>query len=254
MNSVPVGGVQLAHTRFGKGSPLVLIHGFPLDSSIWNDVVPLLEGDFDLILPDLRGFGGSPTVGSPYSLSEMADDIAGLLDRLNVGKCALAGHSMGGYIALAFTRKYPHRVSGLGLVSSQTSADAPQRRQGRFQEVAEVEKNGIGSIVDGMAPKLSTDLRVQARVREVMTRQRGAGVVGALKAMAERRDAADVLSSIQLPVVILHGVEDRLIPIERAREMKRDHPFVRLVELLDAGHMPMMEAPEKTAEVLKFLK
>jgi pimeloyl-ACP methyl ester carboxylesterase len=183
----------------------------------------------------------------------MADDIAGLLERLSVDKCALAGHSMGGYIALAFAKKYPNRVDGLGLVSSQTKADTLERKQGRYKEAAEVEKNGIGSIVDGMVPKLSADIRVQARVREVMTRQQGAGVVGALKAMAERRDAADVLSSIQLPPLILHGVEDRLIPIERAREIKRDLPFVRLVELPDAGHMPMMEAPEKTAEALKLL-
>lgn len=254
MNSVSVGGVKIAYTRFGKGKSLVLIHGFPLDSSIWNDVVPLLEEDFDLILPDLRGFGGSTSVNSPYSMTDMADDIAGLLDQLNVGKCALAGHSMGGYIALAFTKKYPNHVSGLGLVSSQTKADTPERRQGRYKEAEEVDIKGIGLIVDGMSPKLSADIGVQKQVWEIMNRQGRAGVIGALKAMAERQETTEVISAIKHPLVIVHGDNDRLIPIERARELKADFTHIRLVELGGVGHMPMMEAPEKTAEALRLLK
>jgi len=254
MNNISVGGVKIAYTRFGQGKPLVLIHGFPLDSSIWNDVVPLLEGDFDLILPDLRGFGGSTPVNSPYSLTDMADDIAGLLDQLNIGKCVLAGHSMGGYIALVFAKKYPNHVSGLGLVSSQTKADTLERRQGRYKEAEEVDKKGIGLIVDGMTPKLSADIGVQARVRDVMSRQRDAGVIGALKAIAERQETTEVLSAVKHPLVIVHGDNDRLIPVERARELKAGFPYIRLVELEGVGHMPMMEAPEKTAEALRLLK
>ena len=254
MNTVSVGSVKIAYTRTGKGKPLVLIHGFPLDGSTWNDVLPLLEGDFDLILPDLRGFGGSTPVNLPFSLADMADDIAGLLDQLNVGKCAMAGHSMGGYIALAFTKKYPNRLSGLGLVSSQTRADTQERRQGRYKEAEEVEKNGLGLIVDGMTSKLSADIGVQTRVRDVMSRQGSAGVIGALKAMADRQEATEVLSAIKYPLVIVHGDNDMLIPIERARELKADFPHIRLVELDGVGHMPMMEAPEKTAEALRLLK
>ena len=100
MNTVSVNGINLAYARRGNGTPLALIHGFPLDSTSWNEIAPLLEDKFDLVLPDLRGFGQSTTVETPYSISGMADDIAGLLDHLGIEKAALAGHSMGGYVAL----------------------------------------------------------------------------------------------------------------------------------------------------------
>src|SRR5689334_4624743 len=94
--------VEIAYERRGKGIPLVLIHGYPLDHSIWERVATLLESDFDLILPDLRGFGESSTVDTTYGMNEIADDISALLAKLEIGNAAIAGHSMGGYVALAF--------------------------------------------------------------------------------------------------------------------------------------------------------
>ena len=128
MEKVNVNGIQLAYARKGTGKPLVLIHGYPLDHTIWNEVAPLLESDFDIILPDLRGFGGSDVVESQYKISDMAADIAGLMDALGIEKAAIAGHSMGGYISLAFARAYPSRVAGLGLIASQALADARQTK------------------------------------------------------------------------------------------------------------------------------
>src|SRR5215208_3562542 len=119
MEKVSVNRIQLAYDRRGTGNPLVLLHGFPLDHHLWDEVVPLLEDMFDIILPDLRGFGESTTADSPYGMDDYASDIAGLLDELSIHKVAVAGHSMGGYVALAFARLYPERISGLGLVSSQ---------------------------------------------------------------------------------------------------------------------------------------
>ena len=104
MNIVAINGINLAYTRGGKGAPLMLLHGFPLDSSSWDELTPLLENDLDIITPDLRGFGQSTTIESPYTVSDMADDLAGLLDHLGIEKIAIAGHSMGGYIALAFAK------------------------------------------------------------------------------------------------------------------------------------------------------
>src|SRR5512147_1871208 len=119
MNTVQVNNIALAYEKLGSGAPLMLIHGYPLDHAIWNDVANQLKNDFTLILPDVRGFGQSTTVESQYTVTDMADDLAGLLDHLGIEKLALAGHSMGGYIALAFAKKYPQRVTGLGLVASQ---------------------------------------------------------------------------------------------------------------------------------------
>ena len=253
MNTISVNGINLAYSRRGKGTPLVLVHGFPLDSTSWSEIVPLLEDKFDIILPDLRGFGQSTTVETPYTISEMADDIAGLLDHLGIEKAAIAGHSMGGYVALAFAKKYPHRVSGLGLISSQALADAPEGKERRYKTAADVAEKGVGVVVEAMTPKLSSDSRVQAFVRSVIEKQSKEGVIGALKAMAEREDLTSILSSFNFPFVLIHGDADALIPVDRAIEIKLEVPSAVLIDLKNAGHMPMREFPNKTAEGLQLL-
>lgn len=253
MDTIEVNGIRLAFDRRGKGTPMVLLHGFPLDHHLWDEVVPLLEDRFDLILPDLRGFGSSSTVDSFYTMEDFALDVAALLDHLDIQKAAVVGHSMGGYAALAFARLYPERVSGLGLVSTQVLADAPERKEGRYNSAAEVADKGIASVVETMTPKFTPDARLQEYARESMERQLPGAYIGALKAMAERVDSTPLLASIQYPVVIVHGDADALVPIDRAREVKAALPHAHLVEVGGAGHMPMMEDAEKTAEALKQL-
>jgi 3-oxoadipate enol-lactonase len=253
METANVNSIQLAYERRGTGTPLVLLHGFPLDHHLWDDVVPLLEDTFDIIVPDLRGFGNSTMINAPHSMDDYASDIASLLNHLNIQKAAIVGHSMGGYVALAFARLYPERVSGLGLISSQVLADAPERKEGRYKSAADVDSKGIGSVVEAMAPKFTNDERLQAYARASMERQQPAAYIGALKAMAERVDSSSLLSSFQFPVVIVHGDADALIPIDRAREVKAALPQAHLMEIPGVGHMPMMEAKEKTAEALRHL-
>jgi len=176
-----------------------------------------------------------------------------LLDHLGIKKSAVVGHSMGGYVALAFARLYPKRVSGLGLVSSQVLADPPDRKEGRYKSAAEVAEKGISGVVEAMTPKLTSDVRLQNFARTTMEKQQPAAYIGALKAMAERMDATPLLSSMEYPIVVIHGDADVLIPIDRAREVKAAKQNTFLVEISGAGHMPMMEAKENTAEALKHL-
>jgi len=253
MEKVKVNNIELAYIRRGEGTPLVLLHGFPLDHHLWDDVSPLLEDTFDLILPDLRGFGESTTVEAPYTMDNYASDIAGLLDQLAIQKAAVAGHSMGGYVALAFARLYPERVSGLALVSSQVLADPPDRKEGRYKSAADVAEKGIGGVVDAMTSKFTADPRLQAVTRAMMEKQQPAAYIGALKAMAERIDSTSLLSTFRFPVVIVHGEADALIPIDRAREIKAAVPQSHYVELKGTGHVPMLEAAKETAEALKHL-
>lgn len=253
MKTINVNGIRLAYEHIGTGTPLVLLHGFPLDHHLWDEVTPLLVDTFELIIPDLRGFGKSSTVDSFYTMEDYASDIAALLDHLGIQKAAIAGHSMGGYVALAFARLYPERVSGLGLISSQVLADPPERKEGRYKSAAEVADKGIASVVETMTPKFTSDTRLQKFARQTMERQQPAAYIGALKAMAERVDSSPILSSIKYPVVLVHGDADALIPIDRAREVKAVIPNSHLIEISGAGHMPMMEDREKTAEALKYL-
>ncbi len=200
MEKVKVNGINIAYERRGRGEPLVLIHGYPLDRTTWNEVASLLEPDFDLIIPDLRGMGQSDAMDEIYTVSDLASDIAGLLDHLKIQKTFIAGHSMGGYVALAFARAYPNRVRGLGMISSQVLADSPERKQGRYQTAKDVEEKGIGVVVDSMTTKLSADVRVQSFVREVIQRQKPAGLIGSLKAMAERDDSGDLFNPSNFPL------------------------------------------------------
>ena len=253
METLTVNNIRLAYERRGTGTPLVLLHGYPLDHHLWDEVAPLLVDTFELILPDLRGFGESSTVDSFYTMEDIASDIAALLDHLEIQKAAIAGHSMGGYVALAFARLFPERVSGLGLVSSQVLADAPDRKEGRYKSAAEVADKGIASVVETMTPKFTSNPQLQQFARESMERQQPAAYIGSLKAMAERVDSTPLLSTLQIPVVLVHGDADQLIPIDRAREVKAAIANAHLVEISGAGHMPMMESAEKTAEALKHL-
>jgi pimeloyl-ACP methyl ester carboxylesterase len=253
MKKVNVNGIELAFTRQGIGTPLVLLHGYPLDHHIWDDILPLLEDSFDLIIPDLRGFGESTTIDTSYTMDDLASDVAGLLDHLGIEKSAVAGHSMGGYAALAFARRYPERMSGLGLVATQVLADPPDRKEGRFKSAADIAENGIRGVVDTMTTKFTTDERLQKFARSSMEMQQPAAYIGALKAMAERDDSTSLIASIKYPVVIIHGDADALIPIDRAHEMKSAIPHAYFVEVKGAGHIPMMEAVQETAQGLRHL-
>lgn len=253
MEKININGIELAYERHGKGNPLVLLHGYPLDHHLWDEMVPLLKDKFDLIVPDLRGFGESTTVDTPYTMDDLASDIVGLLNQIDIHKAAVAGHSMGGYVALAFARLYPERVGGFGLVSSQVLADPPDRKEGRYKTAADVAEKGISGVVETMTPKFTSDPRWQAFARQNMEAQQPAAYIGALKAMAERVDSTPLLSTMKYPVVVIHGDADTLIPIDRAREVKAAVPNAHLVEIKGAGHMPMCEASEETAKALMTL-
>jgi 3-oxoadipate enol-lactonase len=250
MKKINVAGINLAYEELGQGVPLVLIHGYPLDHTVWDKVASLLGKEFHLIMPDLRGFGQSEAMEIDASIIEYASDIKDLLNHLMIKKAFLAGHSMGGYVALAFARKYPEAVSGLALISSQAAADSPERKEGRYATAKQVLNEGVSVVAEAMTPKLSTDLRIQSFVRELISKQRPLGISSALTAMAKRPDSTELLSSFLFPFVIVHGAADVLIPIERGREMKATLPSAHFVELPNTGHMPMMENPQSVAEAL----
>lgn len=251
METVNLPQVKLQYLRQGSGTPLVLLHGFPLDHGIWAPVVPLLENDFELLLPDLRGFGGSISNTAEYSLSDMADDVIQLLDHLGIEKAVIAGHSMGGYIALACAKSYSDRLLELGLIATQALPDTPDHKKSRYQTVAQIEELGVEPLVENMAEKLSSDASLREVLSNLIRHQPKAGVLCALKALAERPDQTLTLKLLQKPVLIVHGDADLLIPVDRAREMKDLKPNSILVVIPKAGHMPMMENPAEIAAAFR---
>jgi 3-oxoadipate enol-lactonase len=246
-----INGIDLAFDRRGKGIPLVLIHGYPLDHSIWLQVASLLENDFDLIMPDLPGFGESSSHSTNSLLPDMAEDFASLLDYLKIKKAFVVGHSMGGYLALAFARGFSERLLGLGLVASQALADSPEKKAARYQEAEHILSQGVGDVAADMSIKLTENPILQSQLKNLMLRQHPQGLADALKAMAERQDSMQLLKELSIPVVTVHGLADKLIPPDRARAVQNVVKEGYLTEIEGAGHMPMMEAPQVTAEALK---
>jgi pimeloyl-ACP methyl ester carboxylesterase len=246
---LPRTSLQFLHC--GSGAPLILLHGFPLDNEIWAPVIKLLENDFELILPNLRGFSGSISNTAEYSLSDMADDVIHLLDYLGIKKAVIVGHSMGGYITLAIAKSYPDRLLGLGLISTQVLPDTYERKQSRYQAAAQVEELGLEPLIKSMAEKLTSNESLREVLLKLMRRQPKTGILCALKALAERPDQTSTLRLLQKPVVIIHGELDILIPVNRAQEMKDLKPDSVLVMLPNAGHMPMMENPAETAGAIR---
>ena len=252
MEKVSVNGISLAYERRGKGAPLLLAHGFPLDHSTWEALASQLENDFELIMPDLRGFGQSEAPAGAYTVEQMADDLNELLNALKIRQTYIAGHSMGGYIALAFARAHPERVLGLGLIGSQAAPDSPEAKAGRYATVQKLSQEDV-KVLAGMAEKLSANPDHAPFFLEIILSQRATGMMGALQAMAERPDSGPFLASAKFPVVLVHGLADALIPHERARQIKSLLPGAMLSELAGIGHSPALEAPVETARALRKL-
>lgn len=250
---IQTNGIRMFTTDKGTGFPVILIHGYPLDHTIWEATIAEMKSGARVIAPDLRGFGASEVPEGPYRMSTLAADLAGLMDALNLPKAVLVGHSMGGYAALAFARAFPERLAGLGLISSQAAADAPERRQGRYDQAASVLQHGPKEVADGMTPKLTADHQFHAEIYRIILRTQPAGLAGALRGMAERVESTTLLPGISVPAAVVVGLDDQLIPPDRSREMARGLPHAELVELENAGHMPMMEKPAETAAAVDRL-
>jgi len=237
--------------EYGEGQAVVLIHGFPLNRSEWKPVIPLIQNKARIIVPDLRGFGETPPGAEKINhMTIFADDIAGLLDRLGIQKVILAGHSMGGYISLAFWNKYSARLAGIILVASQPAGDTEERRKSRLMQVEGVQARGAVDIADSMKERLSSDTWVQEVCYQMMIKTSPEVIVATLQGLAAREDFQSRITEITTPVCVLAGRKDKMVPIDRATQVARDFPNGWLVEAKNSGHMPMLEQPEAVAEAV----
>jgi 3-oxoadipate enol-lactonase len=252
-----VHGVNLAVEVQGEGPAILFIHGYPLNRTIWRDQVNALEG-FRHIVPDLRGMGQSDAPDLGYGMAIYAADLAALLDTLGVEEVILCGHSMGGYIAFEFLRNWRSRVRGLVLVDSRAEADSPEGRRARDVAAATAREGGAAAVAEAMLPKMlapSTMTRqpeVVERVRAIMAGTAVAGIAGALAAMRDRPGSEALLPTLSsVPTLVVTGEADSLIPPEHARVMAQAIPGARFATIADAGHLPSVEQPAATTQILR---
>ena len=247
--------VTLAYSEAGQGTPVVLLHGFPLNGAIWHEQQKQLSDRFRVITPDLRGHGRSPAPSGIYEMDLLARDVLTLLDALLIKKAIIMGHSMGGYVALAAWKLAPDRFLALGLIDSQTGADSEEGRQGCYKMAENVTAKGSKFVADAMRPKLfAANLPAGApiieQVRQMIVNTPSAGIIGSLQGMAVRPDSSEMLPKISVPVLILTGDKDQIIPLKKAKAMAATIPTATLSIVENAGHMPMLEQPEATTRSL----
>jgi pimeloyl-ACP methyl ester carboxylesterase len=246
----------------GPGPVVVLLHGFPLDHSMWDAQITTLGATYRVIAPDLRGHGKSPTPKGRYTIDDMADDVIEQLDALGIREpVALGGLSMGGYVALSLAARYAGRLRGLMLMNTRATPDTPEAARGREETAQRVERESSAEpVAKAMLPKLVCDATrskradVVDRLNEIMTQASPHGVAAALRAMASRPDRSGDLAKIAMPTLVIAGRDDILIPLDESRKMAAAIPKAKLLEVAEAGHVAPMEQPAAVNQaILEFL-
>ncbi|MDQ6735432.1 MAG: alpha/beta hydrolase [Nitrospirota bacterium] len=253
--------IRLEYTDQGTGTPIVLLHAFPLNRTMWGPQIDPFSANFRTIAVDLRGHGGSSHGHTPYTLEDLATDIKDLLDHLHIQQAVFVGLSMGGYILMAFYRLYPDRVKGLVMADTRAQADTPEGRAGRFEMIRTAESQGANAIAHIMIPRLlsahtsKTNPELVGNVRAMILRNPVETIVADLRAMAERPDSVPLLEKIARPTLVLVGELDQGTPPSDARFMAECIPDAHFVVLPDAAHLSNLEKPEAfNQSVLSFVK
>lgn len=232
----------------GAGTPVLLLHGFPHDRTLWAAQLAAPAPGARLIAPDLPGFGESESAGAP-SLDGWADWTIALLDALKIEQAVVGGLSMGGYLAFAIWRRHPQRVRGLILADTKAPADTLEGQEKRVAMQAKAATDGAGAIADAMMPgmvgKTTRASRPQALafLDEMLRRQSVSAIHDALDAMRTRPDSTPTLATITVPTLIVCGEEDTLTPVKESEAMHAAIADSQLAIIPSAGHASCVEQP-----------
>lgn len=252
-------GIQLSYADEGAGEPIVLIHGFPLSRATWDEQAAMLSGGARVIRPDLRGLGDSDVPLGPYEMATLARDVAELLDHLGVARATVVGHSLGGYVALAFYRHFRERTRGLGLVCSRVQADPPEVARARYELADRIEREGMAPFIEAVIPVFFAERiyedrpDIVRRAREIVLARDPRGAAAMYRGMATRPSCEDLLPGLTIPFLTVIGADDRLIAPQLQRYAAEAVPGTIVVELAGCGHFPLYERPVETARALESL-
>lgn len=257
-----VDDLELAYLDRGSGTVVLLVHGFPLDHSMWKRQIEALAVRHRVIAPDLRGFGQSRGDDEITTMQQFADDLAGLLDVLGVTEpvdlCAL---SMGGYIAWQFWQHHWDRLGRLILCDTRAASDTAEGARGRLELAASVLESGSLPVADSMLPKLFAPQSLSSgadyieATRRVMASTRPTTVAAALRGMASRPDMTEELGNIGVSALLLCGEHDEITPADEMRQVAAAMSQATFRVIYGAGHMSPLERPERVNHlILEFLQ
>ena len=250
----------ISYRVYGKGDPVMLVHGFGEDSKIWQHQVAFLQQQFLLIVPDLPGSGGSEDTND-LSMEGMAEVLNAILLEEEVQTCVMIGHSMGGYILLAFAEKYAEKLRAFGLFHSSAFADTEEKKETRKKGIAFIREHGASEFLKTATPNLFSPKSKEERP-EIIEKQVAAGhnfsaevLVSYYEAMMKRPDRTAVLKNSSVPVLFIMGKHDQAVTMEDI--LKQTHlPNKSFIHTLtDSGHMGMLEEVEvSNIIILNFLR
>jgi len=243
-------------TASGKGGTIVLLHGFTEDLRIWKHFSVKLSKHYRVICIDLPGHGKSECIAETHTMELMADTISAMLKQLKVKKCLMIGHSMGGYVTLAFASKFPGMLKGFGLFHSHCFADSPEDKRNRTRTIEVVKKDRFGFLslfITGLFPaevrrKFSKEIEYLKSCANEIPRE---GIIAALKGMRVRKDQTALLSSTELPVLFILGLKDSKAPVSRLWQMISLPAVSESLILRECGHMGYIEAPAITLKTIR---
>lgn len=236
-------------TRHRPLSTVVFLHAFPLNAAMWQPTLDSMPAGWRALAPDYRGQAG-------IGMSDLAGDVVDLLDHLGIAHAAFVGCSMGGYVLFELLRSAPRYVSAVGLVSTRPGADHDEGRRNRQKMIDQVEREGVDAIATQMVPKLLGPTTQRERpelakqVRSLILENTPERVKAAVGAMMTRPDSVPVLETIDVPALVVHGVDDALIPFGEAESMHRAIIGSQLELMPRSGHLPNLEQPAPFERIL----
>ena len=247
---------KISYSINGSGRPVVLIHGFGEEANVWKYQAELMQKKFKLIIPDLPGSGSSEMI-TDMSMSGQAEVIRSILQAEKIDTCIMIGHSMGGYITLAFAEKYPKQLTGFGLFHSSGYADNEEKKEAREKGIEFITRNGAFEFLKTATPKLfalaTRDERPQLIEEQIASLHNfsDASLVSYYKAMMKRPDRTEVLRKATVPVLFIIGKYDSAVLMEDVLKQCRLSKKSYIHILRKSGHMGMLEEKEESYRILE---
>jgi pimeloyl-ACP methyl ester carboxylesterase len=247
---------QVYFTDRGNGKPVLLIHGFPFNQNLWTEFAEGLSSSCRVLTVDLPGFGKSPLLKAPFSLTDVATALNEWLEDLKIPQPVLVGHSLGGYVVLEMAHLRPDRFSGLVLFHSTAMPDNAEKKQNRNKVLEFIDNNGVRAFTSNFIPPLFADPHHPSIgiVRQIASLAGEEAVKGYTIAMRDRKDHTTLLKHFHNPIMIISGEKDQGIPPESIQKQAAIAPAIELHMLPEVAHMGMFENREKTLELVsKFV-
>lgn len=255
MKFIKIKGKRIAFSDTGEGPCLVFLHGFTESSTIWRRFIRNLSQRFRVVAVDLPGCGLSDCLDEVHSMELMADAVKRVLLARGIRQCVMAGHSMGGYVTLAFARLYPKMLKGICILHSHPFADSPEvlRNRERSIDLIKSDKfNFVLQFIPALFPEGTADKyrkQIDALIREASGLSKEA-ILAAMIGMKERKDSVQTVKNLTIPILWILGMKDSKMPTERTGEMILLASHSQSLILRHVAHMSFFEAPKETLRVL----